>query len=624
MTEQMTLLPLHRLGPREISPGVVTFSIPMPWLSADSGYRMWVKIIHEHDQFLQDIPPERFEMTHGEDVEYGDIWWAEVDIGARPRAKATSRWGEPGKYVYRYLLEHPDVAGDVDWIIDPFAREFGVGKLSAITIGYVPHQWSETEAEWRVPILSDLVLYELMISEFGGDIDRTIARLDYLADLGVNGIEVMPVSNTANTVDWGFLPIGYFGVDERFGSRKDLQRFIDAAHQRGIAVILDAVYGHTSESFPYSYLYRRLGFNDNPFMGLFAKNDFGESTDFRQAFTRNFFFTVNHHWLDCYHIDGFRYDCVPNYWDGPMGQGYAALVYHTFRHVTSKMAEGGYWRRFAGNEGIRLIQCAEHLEAPREILETSYSTCTWQNETLEAARRVTLGNPADLESLGLRFGLFQYPSKVTFNEESLHKSALQYIENHDHSRFVCNFGTLNRDHGGLLNEGDRRLWFKTQPYLIGLLTAKGIPMLWQGQEFAENYAVPEHGWGRILMFRPVRWDYFYDPIGKNIISLVRKLIRIRRNRIQMRRGEHYFYNHFNRYQSKGVMLFARCWEEQFSLVALNFGDQDQRVSFSFPFAGDYIEDLHGDDNLANIAQNQVVWLTIPSNYGRIWTIAKEA
>ena len=108
-----------------------------------------------------------------------------------------------------------------------------------------------------------------------------------------------------------------------------------------------------------------------------------------------------------------------------------------------------------------------------------------------------------------------------------------------------------------------------------------------------------------------------------MISLVRKLIRIRRKRIQMRRGEHYFYNHFNRYQSKGVMMFARCHDEHFSLVALNFSDRDQRVSFSFPFAGNYREELHGEDNLSDIAEKQVEWLIIPSNYGRIWTIEEE-
>lgn len=623
MTEQMRLLPLQRLGAREVSPGVLNFGVFLPWVSAAFGNRVWVKVIHEHDQFLQNLPPEMFELVHAEDPEHGDFWSAEVDIAAHPKPHPKSMWGEAGRYVYRYVLENPGTPGAVDWIIDPFAREFGVGKLSAVTVGYVPHQWSSAEAVWKVPAHADLILYELMISEFGGDIDRTIARLDYLADLGVNCIEVMPVSNVANTVDWGFLPIGYFGVDERFGNRKDLQRLIDAAHQRGIAVILDAVYGHTSDSFPYSYLYRQIAYAENPFMGAFTKDYFGESTDFRRALTRNFFFTVNHHWLDCYHVDGFRYDCVPNYWDGPMGEGYAALVFHTYRHVKSNTAAGGHWGRFAGDDGIRLIQCAEQLEAPREVLEQSYTTCTWQNETLDAAKQVAGGNPADLMALGLRLGLFQYPAEATAGGDRLPKSALQYIENHDHSRFVCNFGTVLRDRNDPLNEGDRRLWYKTQPYLIGLMTASGIPMLWQGQEFAENYAVPEHGWGRVLMFRPVRWDYFYDPIGKSMISLVRKLIRIRQNRIQMRRGEHYFYNHFNRYQSKGVLLFARCWEEHFSLVALNFGDHDQRVSFSFPFAGDYTEELHGEDNLADIEQQQVVWLTVPGNYGRIWTIDAE-
>jgi 1,4-alpha-glucan branching enzyme len=184
---------------------------------------------------------------------------------------------------------------------------------------------------------------------------------------------------------------------------------------------------------------------------------------------------------------------------------------------------------------------------------------------------------------------------------------------------VCNFGVVRREDSGLLDEGDRRRWFKIQPYLIGLLTARGIPMLWQGQEFGENYAVPEHGWGRILMFRPVRWDFFYDPVGQRLVSLVRKLIRIRRNRVQFRYGEHYFYNHYNRYQSKGVMLFGRCVEERFSLVALNFSDRDQWVSFLFPFAGDYTEELHGEENLPNISEKQVVWFSVPSNYGRIWT-----
>ena len=66
-----------------------------------------------------------------------------------------------------------------------------------------------------------------MISEFGSDIERTIAQLDYLADLGVNCLGLMPVSNVSNTVDWGFLPIGYFGVDVSFGKPLCLPKLIN-------------------------------------------------------------------------------------------------------------------------------------------------------------------------------------------------------------------------------------------------------------------------------------------------------------------------------------------------------------------------------------------------------------
>lgn len=613
----MKLLPLDKLGPREVQPGVVRFGLLLPWVSTVHGNRLYLKIIHEQDQFLQQIQPLEFELSHSLDPIYGDYWSGEVDIAGHPPPVPQSAWGSPGRYVYRYCLSNPNAAGPIDWIIDPFAREFGVGKLSAFTLGYEDYVWTPSELTWKTPALEDLVIYELMITEFGGDIERTIGLLDYLADLGVNCLELMPVSNVSNTVDWGFLPLGYFGVDERFGKRRDMQRFIDAAHQRGLAVIVDSVYGHASENFPYQYAYDRLAYHENPFMGSFAKDYFGRSTDFRRAFTRDFFYTVNHHWLDCYHVDGFRYDCVPNYYDGPLGDGYAALVYHTYQLVKAKSGEASHWQRFFHDSGVHLIQCAEQLEGPRDILEKTYSTCTWQNETLSAAQDTAAAGRGRLTDLGFRLGLMGYPGSVTVNDDTMPKSALHYIENHDHSRFVCNFGRLLRDND-LLSEGDRGLWYKVQPYLIALITAKGIPLLWQGQEFGENYYVPEAGWGRVMLFRPVRWDYFYDPIGKTVIRLVRRLLAIRRQD-HFRRGEHYFYNNYGRYQSKGVLLFSRSADQSFSLVALNFTDQDHSVPFTFPLAGDYREELHGQANLSALAAEEERWLTIPSNYGCIWT-----
>jgi 1,4-alpha-glucan branching enzyme len=610
----MELLPLQRLGAREVKQGVIEFGVFLPEVSEEEG-NLIVKVIHEKDQFLQEIQPMEFGLLHSIDPKYGDYWSTKVEIKATSNPK--SAWGSPGRYLYRYCLRRP--AGEIDWIIDPFAREFGVGKLSAFTLGYDKHIWSKNEESHKVPPLEEIVIYELMINEFAGDIDGMIKHLDYLADLGINCLEIMPVSNVDMVVDWGFLPIGYFGIDERFGKRRDFQRLIDASHKKGIAVILDVVYGHASTSFPYCYLYRKLGYHENPFMGAFAKDYFGESTDFAKKFVQDFFFTVNHHWLDCYHIDGFRYDCVPNYWDGAEGKGYANLVYHTYQLVKEKKAAKGHWQRFFDKEKINLIQCAEQLEGPKEILRETYSNCTWQNETLGAVKGVAGGDKGRLTELGFQLGLADYPSEITVNCDKLKKTAFQYIENHDHSRFICNFGKITRDNE-LLQEGNRDLWYKLQPYLIAMFTAKGIPMLWQGQEFGENYYIPEGGYGRVMLFRPVRWDYFYDPIGKSTVSLTRKLIKIRKNSPQFLYGSHYFYNNYDSYQSKNLLLFSRQYENKFSLIALNFGCSDQTVPFWFPISGNYAEELHVENSLINVPLFTEYWLTIPSNYGRIWTI----
>jgi maltooligosyltrehalose trehalohydrolase len=622
----LNLLPLGTLGAVE-SNGAVTFGLWLPWVSSADGNRVTVKVIHEADQFLQDVPPREFPLTHSMRPPYGDLWSGTVQIAGTVPTAPDSAWGNPGPYVYRYTIMNPSV-GSLDWIIDPFAREFGVGKLSAFTLGYQPYLWSASEAQWRTPPLADLICYELNIAEFAGYFDRTRGVLAYLRDLGVNAIEIMPLSNVASSVDWGYLPIGYFGVDERFGKRSDFQQLVDIAHQHNIAVIVDAVYGHTGIGFPYYDAYTRLQYRENPFMGPFAKDyfsDFGKSTDFNRQFTRDFFFSVNHHWLEVYHVDGFRYDCVPNYWDGPLGVGYASLVYETYQLTKERVRQGqAYWNRFDSEDGgpLRLVQMAEQLEGPEEVLRTTYSNSTWQNRTFDLARSVARGNRGALADWGLSLGLFGYPDQETTNGDVIPKAALQYLENHDHERFLCNFGLQNPDEAGnpLFLEGDRRRWYMLQPYLIALLMSKGIPMLWQGEEFSENYFLPDFGAGRVSLLRPLRWDYFYDTAGHSIVQLVRKLIRIRRARSQIRRGDFFFFNSWERYQSVGVVLFARYNGAQYTLVAVNSSDMDRTVPFWFPLAANYVEELHGGNlNLNAVPSLQEITLTIPSHYGRIWT-----
>ncbi len=612
----MQLLPMAILGPREVAPAVMRFGLFLPWVSAHDGHQLSIKIIHERDQFLQDVPARQFSLTHTVDPTYGDYWSTEVAIDSAERPTPFSAWGTPGTYIYRYQLSSPRLEQPLDWMVDPFAREFGLGKLSAFTLGFVAHPWSAAESSWKTPALAQLIVYEVMLHEFNGDLRRAATRLPYLADLGVNCLEVMPISNVESTLNWGFEPIGFFGVDERFGDRRDFQRFVDEAHQHGIAVMLDVVYGHTGIHFPYEYVYSRLGYRENPFMGAFAADMFGPSTDWNRPFVRDYFFTVNQFWLDACHVDGFRYDCVPNYWDGPLGQGYANLVFETYQTVKAKTADG-HWARFDNQGRFTLIQCAEQLEDPKGVVGTTYTNATWQNATLSAAAGVASGDRGRLHDLGLLLGLEGFPGLVTHNQDLVEKSAFQYLENHDHSRFLARFGIVEGDND-LFDKADRSRWYKAQPYLIALFTSRGIPLLWQGQELGADNVVPDRGFARIGLLRPMPWELFYDDEGRRLLQLVRRLTRLRRTHRQFQDGGFFFYNDWPAYQSKGVLLYSRSNAAHFSLIALNFTDEEQHVPFAFPRTAPCVEMLHQADSFAATAGLTRV-LTVPSNYGRVWT-----
>ncbi len=218
--------------------------------------------------------------------------------------------------------------------------------------------------------------------------------------------------------------------------------------------------------------------------------------------------------------------------------------------------------------------------------------------------------------------MFGYPEQETTNGDVIPKTALQYLENHDHERFICNFGLTNPDEAGnpLFLEGNRERWYMVQPYLIATLMSKGIPLLWQGEEFGENYFLPDFGAGRVALLRPLRWDFFYDTPGQQLITLVRKLLRIRARRSQIRRGAYFFFNDWDRYQRNGILLFARYAGAQYSLIAVNTGDTEQTVPFWFPIGGDYTEELHGGGlGLKAIVPLQETPIVVPPHYGRIWT-----
>jgi hypothetical protein len=92
-----------------------------------------------------------------------------------------------------------------------------------------------------------MVVYELNVREFNRDFQGVVTQLDYLWVLGVNTLELMPVTNVREDVEWGYTPLGYFAPDERLGGVQGMKQLVNACHQRRIAVIAPAASAERSK-----------------------------------------------------------------------------------------------------------------------------------------------------------------------------------------------------------------------------------------------------------------------------------------------------------------------------------------------------------------------------------------
>lgn len=594
----------------------------LPGITFDKGYRVQLRMIHERDQFARGIEPAVFDLFWHQGSAL-DLWDVTVDLAAG----GPGRFGQEGTYVYRFqLLRGGQIV--TPWFADPFGRAAGRGTLSAFTVDAAATPFAWTDGGFQMPEVDELVVYELHVGEFNETFAGVAAQLDYLTGLGVNTLELMPVSNVKEDVEWGYTPLSYFAPDDRYGGPEQFKRLVDACHQRGVAVVLDAVYAHAHPEFPYNLVYERSG-EPNPMMGRFADEFFPQrvGTDYTKQFTRDYFLTVNLYWLEEYHVDGFRYDYVPGMLDGPTGVGYANVAFQTYRH-TQQFAR---FPRFDAGDGRRslVIQCAEHLPDARGILRTTYSNTCWQNGLLdEAARQVASATANVSFARQLDPELIGYPSRFVnpATNETLPVAPFQYIESHDHSRFINRFGEEPFRDLLELPFGDRENFFRAQPYVIALYTSKGIPMLWHGQEFAENWSIPGGtALGRTLYSRPLHWEYFYDPPGRALIRLYRIMGALRRQHRALRsRGSFYYYDDPFHRRDK-IVAYRRDANAAASVAAetivviLNFSDVDADAWIPWPRAGRWEEQIDRTDSPRPPLQvaHDGEWLPVrvPSNYG---------
>jgi maltooligosyltrehalose trehalohydrolase len=197
-----------------------------------------------------------------------------------------------------------------------------------------PRQYRWNDKGWKRPRFRDLVIYELHVGTFTpeGTFRSVMGKLPHLAELGFNAIQIMPVADFPGQRNWGYDGVCLYAPARCYGHPDDLRALVDAAHQQGVAVVLDVVYNHLGP--------------DGNFLGAYSSHYFNHAhqTPWGDALNydgphagpvRSFFLANAAYWLDEFHMDGLRLDATH------------AIMDDSPRHMLSEIAalvhqRGGY------------------------------------------------------------------------------------------------------------------------------------------------------------------------------------------------------------------------------------------------------------------------------------------
>jgi maltooligosyltrehalose trehalohydrolase len=360
------------------------------------------------------------------------------------------------------------------------------------------------------------VIYELHLGTFTpeGTLDAAASKLDYLAGLGVDYIELLPVNAFNGTHNWGYDGVQWFAVHEGYGGPAAYQRFVDAAHAAGIGVIQDVVYNHLGPSGNYL---PRFG----PYLKQGEGNTWGDSVNLDgpgSDHVRRYILDNVAMWLRDFRVDGLRLDAVH------------ALKDERAVHILEDF--GALADQISTEVGRPLTLIAEsdlnnpRLLYPRDVngygLEGQWSDDFHHAVHVNVSGETT-GYYSDFDSLGalakvLQDGFFHDGSYSSFRERH-HGRPINFDAVHPAALVVC---SQNHDQIGNRATGDRLS--QTLPYgslaLAAVLTLTGpfTPMLFMGEEygattpwqFFTSHPEPELGKataeGRIKEFERMGWD----------------------------------------------------------------------------------------------------------------------
>ena len=266
-------------------------------------------------------------------------------------------------YVYQYWIDGKLKIADpyTEQVADPWNDKYiestvfpglpsytreDLGIASVFKTSTAKYTWASSEAEWKKPDVNHLVIYELHIRDFlaSHSYKDLIDTISYLKRLGINAIELMPVSEFEGNDSWGYNPSFYFAADKYYGLKDQLKKFIETAHQNGIAVINDLVLNHAFGQSPMVQMYFDGGkpAANNPWFNreYVGQYQWGYDFNHESQYTKNFIDDVNRYWLEEFHFDGYRFDFTKgftNYAPGGSVDGFDQSRINILKRMADKI-----------------------------------------------------------------------------------------------------------------------------------------------------------------------------------------------------------------------------------------------------------------------------------------------
>jgi maltooligosyltrehalose trehalohydrolase len=420
-------------------------------------FRLWAPRCREVAVEMEGLQPT---MMEAESDGYFSCWDRAARVGMR----------------YRFRLDRADRA-----LPDPASRFQPEGPHGSSMI-VAPGDFEWSDQTWCGIPRERLVIYELHVGTFTaeGSWQAAARELSALAELGITCIEIMPVAEFSGRFGWGYDGVDLFAPTRLYGRPDDFRRFVDRAHALGIAVVLDVVYNHLGPDGNYLDAFSAAYFTDR------YGNEWGEAINFDGADAgpvREFFLANAGYWIDEYHLDGLRLDATQQIFDQSEDHILAALV--------RRVRQAGQGRAtFVVGENerqeARLLRPPEHggygLDAlcNDDFHHSATAALTGHHEAYYSDYR---GRPSEFIAAA-KYGFLYQGQRYQWQKKARGTPGLDlpadcfvvFLQNHDQ---VANSGGGQRIHA-LASAG--RLRAMTAYFLL----LPGIPMLFQGQEFAAS------------------------------------------------------------------------------------------------------------------------------------------